>query len=64
MAEKVVASANGYYVFECSDEGAQAGRPRYEVRQGSRLVKRYADLREARAFIEAAFGRNESNYEE
>ncbi|MFB8829240.1 hypothetical protein ACE0DR_07250 [Azotobacter sp. CWF10] len=64
MTERGGASANGYYVFECAGEDAQAGRPRYEVRQGSRPVRSHADLREARAFIETAFGRDESNHEE
>ncbi|AYN94777.1 hypothetical protein EAW52_12855 [Pseudomonas sp. LTJR-52] len=60
MQEKVVSSSNGYYVFECADT---TGGSCYEIRMGTRCVKRVGSLDEAKRFIQFAYA-EEENYQD
>ncbi len=59
MTERVVASAHGYYVFECPSE---RGGTYFEVRKGVACIKRCNNLGEAERFIRTAYARQENNY--
>ncbi|TWI52489.1 hypothetical protein IQ22_03259 [Pseudomonas duriflava] len=62
MPEKVVSSANGYYLFECSSDNSPDAPPYYEARMGTKSVKRFDDRSEAEKFIQYAYARDEDNY--
>lgn len=65
MPDRVVASANGYYVFECRTGAAGESKVHYEARQGARCVERFEQLDDARHFIETVRIREEGdNYRE
>lgn len=65
MPDRVVASANGYYVFECRTGSTGDTQVHYEARQGARCVERFEQLDDARRFVETVHMREEEdNYRE